>query len=124
MEASYKNLAQVASRKITVDPRRLEHEVVTELSTKVLIPIFGKSLDLEDVCHYNSLKEDATVTNIGMGSSSTFHGTPDIRINGCPVVFTAVHNTVKEEEGETDHRTGYTPQSTITFTNIRIYTWL
>lgn len=35
--------------KLNVDPDRLEHEVVTELATKVLIPIFGKSLELDKV---------------------------------------------------------------------------
>ena len=94
---------------------------MTELATTILIPIFGKCLEMEQSGNYENLQKHASVTYIGIGSSNTLHGTSDMRINGCPMLLSCNWSEHLEEEDDDTSETRST-SSSVSVEAKRLYT--
>ena len=90
-----------------------EGELVINLCRDVLIPLFGE-VTLEKRYAKKITDNDlqgATAEHIGMGTKTTWHGTPDLRVKGCPLVTTTVPLVADEEMTEDMEDIENSPQS-------------
>ena len=86
-----------------------EKIIVVNLIKHLLVPLFGH-VDLEK--GYGSLVEqvgmlgaDVTITDLGVGGVNTWHGSTEVRVNGCPAIVTLedLGDCYEENsDGETD----------------------
>ena len=101
MKAQFLNMIQNIKRAKTlcVPPAKdSEEDVLLNLAKYVLIPLFNEVVFEEK----NQLKISslgAKAGHIGIGNFSTLHGTPDMVIEACSVIWTAESPTYEEEEG-------------------------
>ena len=67
--------------------KKFEKQVVLDICTHVLLPLSREEVILEMQYSSMSKAEELSCSYIGMGSSTTWHGTPDVRVRGADVVI-------------------------------------
>ena len=107
-EAVPDNLANNTTLWPKLPKKELEEGVFLRVAQKLLMPLFGQVV-LKP--HYRDLVRDIdglTTDIIGIGSKKTFHGTPDGRVNGLPLLFLSPDEEEEEEEVEEVEEVGET----------------
>lgn len=83
----------------------LENETIANLATKVFTPLCSNDIILAS--KYSEDVKNIGCENIGIGSSHTWHGTPDMRVMGCDVITPVVidNDVIDESEGVNEGKT-------------------
>lgn len=92
-----------------------ETEVVVRLAREVLVPVFGHVRLGPDYTRLVAGIEGLEAVRIGIGSKSTFHGVPDIELEGLQCIFGNIVREGEEEEEIENESTssGYSSKNSV-----------
>ena len=81
-----------------------EGMLLAELSEEILVPLFGEVAVDVKYARYVKNQSRVEAKHLGMGMLSTWHGTPDVRIQSCCMLTTSdsLFNDEEEESGYDD----------------------